>query len=39
MQMQILMGISGLLYEPNNDDPAQTYGYDVYRKDKKKYIR
>ncbi|CAL8465977.1 g5513 [Coccomyxa elongata] len=36
---QILMGISDLLYEPNNDDPAQDYGYKIYKKDKGKYMR
>ncbi len=33
------MGISDLLYEPNNDDPAQDYGYKIYKKDKGKYMR
>lgn len=37
--MQILMGISDLLNDPNNDDPAQQLGYDVFRKDKAKYAR
>lgn len=36
---QILMGISDLLNEPNNDDPAQEYGYRIYKKDKAKYAR
>lgn len=35
--MQILMGIGELLNEPNNSDPAQFYGYDVYKNNKKKY--
>jgi hypothetical protein len=36
---QILVGISDLLNEPNNSDPAQYHGYEVYKKDKKKYER
>jgi ubiquitin-protein ligase len=39
IQPQILMGISELLNNPNNSDPAQTYGYEVFRKDKAKYAR
>ncbi|KAJ2492303.1 hypothetical protein IWW37_001615 [Coemansia sp. RSA 2050] len=34
---QILLGVQGLLDEPNNDDPAQTEAYHMYRKNMDQY--
>ena len=39
LSRQILVGIRDLLNEPNNSDPAQAYGYDVYKNKRKKYER
>lgn len=37
--MQILTGIQDMLNNPNNSDPAQEEGYNVYRKNKVEYER
>ena len=37
--MQILTGIQDMLNDPNNSDPAQEEGYNVYRKNKVEYER
>lgn len=37
--MQILTGIQDMLNNPNNSDPAQEEGYNVYRKNKAEYER
>lgn len=36
---QILTGIQDMLNNPNNSDPAQEEGYNVYRKNKAEYER
>ena len=37
--VQILTGIQDMLNDPNNSDPAQEEGYNVYRKNKVEYER
>lgn len=37
--LQILVGIQDLLADPNNSDPAQEDGYQVYRSNKTEYKR
>ena len=39
LAMQILTGIQDMLNNPNNSDPAQEEGYNVYRKNKVDYER